>query len=173
MKKTQRRPSGVYRIPWSIRVCVGVLVAAAGCGSPAAVQDDDIPCWAPGNEFPPSHCAIVEGQAVDMDGQPIPSIYLRTDSIYPSLGALYAPWMIGATDSTGAFELIVGRYNTLIDQVITSPDTVTLQIKAYLDPGPGQSEVPAAQVSVRMEFFPLFEEVKITRTVVVSDLPGG
>lgn len=156
----------------SVFVCVATLIAAVGCGSPAAVQDEENRC-PPLGEFAPTDCAIHEGQAVDMDGNPIPSIYLSADSLHPSFGTLYTTPVIAATDFEGQFRLAVRRNQRLPGQVVTSPDTVTLAIKAYLHARPKTFEAPAAVAWAQMEFFPHPGEVEVTRAVVVFDLPGG
>lgn len=107
-----------------LTVLIGILAMAAGCGSE---QNSGAPCPEPNGEFPPSHCAYLEGRLTSA-GAPVVGAGLRVDEFVPPVGYAYASDAT-ATDALGRFSLLVFRLNEFEAPVV--PDTATVYVKLY------------------------------------------
>ena len=135
---------------------VGMLATAAGCGSEA---NSDAPCPEPSGEFPPSHCAYVQGRLTSA-GAPVAGAGLRVDEFVPPVGYAYAS-NAAATDALGRFTLLVLRLTEFEPPAV--PDTATVYIKVYAtaaaaEPGAATED----SLAVLMTFAPMGTPVDTT-----------
>ena len=100
-----------------------ILALAAACGGP----NSEAPCPEPQGEFPPTHCAYVEGR-LTAAGAPIAGAGLRVDDFVPPVGYAYSS-DAAATDALGRFSLLVARLNEFRPPSV--PDTATVYVKLY------------------------------------------
>jgi hypothetical protein len=141
---------------FALPVLLGILGATTGCGSE---PNSGAPCPEPGGEFPPTHCAYVEGRLTDA-GAPVAGAGLRVDDVVPPVGYAYAS-SAAATDAGGRFSLLVFRLNEF--QPPTVPDTATVYVKLY--PTIADAEPRAAtddSLAVLMTFAPMGTPVDTT-----------
>jgi len=104
-------------------VALGVVALAAACGGP----NSEAPCAEPRGEFPPTHCAYVEGR-LTAAGAPVAGAGLRVADLVPPVGYAYLS-DAAATDALGRFTLLVLRLNEF--QTPAVPDTATVYVKIY------------------------------------------
>jgi hypothetical protein len=128
-----------------------------GCGN----DDLVVPCPQPNGEFPPTHCAFVQGR-LTAAGVPVSGVGLRVDQYVPSLGYTYAS-DAAATDAFGRFDLTVFRINQFQTEV-QEPDTARVFVKLYSSPEAAQPGALAEDsMSVLMTFAPMGVPVDTTQ----------
>lgn len=123
-------------MPYHFRlgVAFGVVGLAAACGGP----NSEAPCAEPSGEFPPTHCAYVEGR-LTAAGAPVAGAGLRVADFVPPVGYAYLS-SAAATDALGRFTLLVHRLNEFRPPSV--PDTATVYVKVY--PSAGAATLQAA-----------------------------
>jgi hypothetical protein len=134
------------------------LVCLAACGND---PDSAVPCPEPTGEFPPTHCAYVQGR-LTAAGVPATGIALRVDDYVPPVGYAYAS-DAAVTDAHGRFDLVVFRINQF-QPPTNEPDTAHVVVKIFANPEaakPGAS--PDDSLSVLMTFAPMGVPVDTTR----------
>lgn len=147
----------------SMGVVSALLLA---CSSVTGVARNTSPCPSGAGEFPPTDCAIIDGRAVDGQGRAVSRLGLRVDSIGAS-GYAYASDAV-VTDSEGRFVLTVLRINRF--QPPTTPDTATVDVKAYTNTSPNPGDSPVSRAPVRMRFAPLGRPVERTQATLTFNL---
>ena len=130
----------------------------SGCGdNPEAAA----PCPEPSGEFPPTHCAYIQGR-LTASGVPVSGVGLRVDEYVPSLGYAYTS-DAASTDALGRFDLVVFRVNQF-SRPSTDPDTARVFLKIFADSAaarPGAS--PQDSVSVLLTFAAMGAPVDTTQ----------
>jgi hypothetical protein len=146
----------------TLRLTTGLywLICITACGSgndPAQAT----PCPDPNGEFPPTHCAYVQGRLTTA-GVPVTGIGLRVDDYRPPFGYAYVS-DAAATDAQGRFELVVFRLNQF-QPPTTEPDTAHVIVKLYPTSAAARPGASAQDsTSVLMTFAPMGVPVDTTR----------
>jgi hypothetical protein len=128
---------------------LGAVALAAACGGE---PNSETPCPDPSGEFPPTHCAYVQGR-LTAAGAPIAGAGLRVDAFVPTVGYAYSS-SAATTDALGRFRLLVFRLNEFQPPAV--PDTATVYVKLY--PSVGAAQPGAAtddSLPVLMTFAPM------------------
>jgi hypothetical protein len=141
---------------FSLAVLLGILAATTGCGSES---NSGAPCPEPSGEFPPSHCAYVQGRLTSA-GAPISGAGLRVDDFVPLVGYAYSS-NAAATDAIGGFTLLVFRVNEFEPPAV--PDTATVYVKLYATAAAATPGAPTDDsLAVLMTFAPMGTPVDTT-----------
>jgi hypothetical protein len=158
----------------SRRVTTLGLATAVFAACVAAAVDDPEPepqevCRStPGDEFPPTDCALVRGIARGLGGQVLAGLPIRVDSVVGE--NYYYASNATVSGSDGRFGLVVVRENRL--KPPTDPDTATVELKAYATtPRPRDSAI--ARAAVLMYFAPLGQPVKPSVVEAVFDIAAA
>lgn len=155
-----------------LAVSLATLASTAGCGGEPS---SGAPCPEPTGEFPPSHCAYVQGRLTSA-GAPIAGAGLKVDDFVPPVGYAYASDAT-ATDVLGRFTLLVFRLNQFEPPAV--PDTATVYVKVYptaADAKPGA--VTDDSLAVLMTFAPMgmpvdTTEVELTTSTSAQSAAGA
>lgn len=145
---------------------VGACVLAAACNTTLGTSQQTMRCPSGTGEFPPTDCAVVEGRAVDGDGNALAQLGLRVDSL-EAAGYAYTS-DAAVTDSTGGFRLVVLRVNRF--RPPADPDTATIAVKAYDSANPLPGASPIASAMVQMRFAPADAPVEPVHDTLTFDL---
>ena len=133
------------------------LALTSGCGSD---PEPAVPCPEASGEFPPTHCAYVQGR-LTASGVPVTGVALRVDQFVPTLGYAYAS-DAAATDALGRFDLVVFRINQFSPPT-NDPDTARVFLKVFSS---REAARPGAiaddSLSVLMTFAPMGAPVDTT-----------
>ena len=133
-----------------------ILAFGAACGAEA---NSGAPCPEPSGEFPPTHCAYLEGRLTAADA-PVVGAGLRVDDFVPPVGYAHASDAT-ATDALGRFTLIVARLNQIHPPTV--PDTETVYVKLYPSAAAAGPGTPTDDsVAVLMTFAPMGTPVDTT-----------
>jgi predicted small lipoprotein YifL len=147
-----------------------VLTIAGACGGagPVVLPDEDR-CPLLQSEFPPTDCAIVEGVAVNAQGNVLGGLPIMVDSAIASVGFAYTSASGSTTtDVSGRFRFVVFRVNRLKPRTV--PDTATVEIKAYDQRAPRAGDIAIARAPVLMRFAELGAVVERTQVTARFDL---
>lgn len=153
------------RLPVAMSCLLGV---ALGCRTPSAPDAGRPTCPTPHGEFPPTDCALLQGRAVDAQGSAIAHLGIRVDSVLRPVGYAYAS-NAATTGADGSFRLTVFRINRF--QAPVTPDTVTLELKAYRETAPRPSDTPIAVARLTLRFAPMAQPVEPTAATLSFRLP--
>jgi len=133
---------------------LGSLTWVAACGDPGS----EAPCPEAMGEFPPTHCAFVQGR-LTAAGVPIAGAGLLVDALVPPVGYAYISDAAG-TDALGRFSLLVFRVNQFQPEVL---DTARVYVKRYASVASASERGPADDsLSVLMRFAPMGTPVDTT-----------
>jgi hypothetical protein len=134
------------------------LLWISSCGDDS---DAAAPCPEPNGEFPPTHCAYIQGR-LTVSGVPASGVGLRVDESLPSLGYAYTS-EAATTDSFGRFDLVVFRVNQFVGPS-ANPDTARVFVKIFPDSAAARPGASADDsVSVLLTFAPMGAVVDTTR----------
>ena len=137
-------------------VALGVVAFAAACGGP----NSEAPCAEPSGEFPPTHCAYVEGR-LTAAGAPAAGAGLRVADFVPPVGYEYLS-SAATTDELGRFTLLVLRLHEF--QPPSAPDTATVYVKIYPSAAPAPPGAPTDDsLAALMTFAPMGTPVDTTQ----------
>ena len=133
------------------------LLSIGGCGN----DDAAAPCPEPNGEFPPTHCAYIQGR-LTASGTPVSGVGLRVDEYVASLGYTYTS-DAATTDAFGRFDLVVFRVNQFSGPP-ADPDTARVFLKVFPDSAAARPGATAEDsVSVLLTFAPMGAVVDTTR----------
>jgi hypothetical protein len=150
----------IPRLP--ARLCWLIWITACGGSSEPAQAT---PCPEANGEFPPTHCAYVQGRLTGA-GVPLTGVGLRVDDYRPPFGYAYVSDAAG-TDAHGRFELVVFRLNQFRPPTI-EPDTAHVFVKLYATPAAAKPGAPAQDsISVLMTFAPMGVAVDTTEAELI------
>ena len=132
----------------------GSLGWVAACGDP----NSEAPCPEARGEFPPTHCAFVQGR-LTAAGVPVAGAGLIVADFVPPVGYAYIS-DAAATDALGRFGLLVFRANQFQPEVL---DTASVYVKRYASLALARARGPADDsLLVLMRFAPMGTPVDTT-----------
>jgi len=132
---------------FAVVAVLGSLTWVAACGDP----NSEAPCPEGAGEFPPTHCAFVQGR-LTAAGVPLAGAGLLVDDFVPPVGYAYIS-DAAATDALGRFSLLIFRAHQFGPEVL---DTARVYVKRYTSEAAARSGGPAEDsLSVLMRFAPM------------------
>jgi len=149
-------------------ISTALLSLAVACSGTQLVTPDAQRCPQPSGEFGPTDCAIVEGLAFSSSSLMLVGQALAVDSAVPMVGYAYDS-NVAVTDGSGSFHLTVYRVSRL--RPLTTPDTASIEIKAYAGPSPKAGTIPIGRALVRLTFAPLGALITTSTVAAHFDSP--
>lgn len=131
-------------------------------------EPQDVCRSTPGDEFPPTDCALVRGIARTLGGQILAGLPMRVDSVV-GVNYCYAS-NASVSGSDGRFSLTVVRENRL--KPPTDPDTATVELKASATT-PRPRDPAIGRAPVLMYFAATGRPVRPSLVEAVFDLRAG
>lgn len=152
------------RVLW-ITLGLSAAVISAACESPTDAPFNQ--CPPPQGDLGAQACAIVEGRAVTSEGDPIPSLVLRVDSVIDRRWAYLS--QIQTTNANGRFRMKVLRMSAAPSPGERELDAVAIEATlggSISEPGPRLTSEPLS-----MEFAPMGERADVTEVELIFDFP--